>query len=275
MTAIQAFPPLPLWLVARGQNVPAYVQPFGAEGEHLKVDFHLARRPELITELLALCCSASDGAPAGHDFLLDMPVGMRICGLMVLAAVTDANAFSWQVRCSSNGCAQQNEFELTTAQLVSLAQESVGEQTIQVPIGAIMATLRRPTGRDQLQWLAGSDESMSEAMLRAIVVQPRLEELRANGQTMDTIAIAVDEAMESFDPLLSFHVRVRCPRCGAVADVSPDLAGAALERLSRAQHAAIADVHRLASHYHWSETEILKLPQWRRQSYLDLIEGGA
>jgi hypothetical protein len=38
---------------------------------------------------------------------------------------------------------------------------------------------------------------------------------------------------------------------------------------------AIGDVHRLASHYHWSESEIIRLPQWRRESYLEMIEAGA
>ena len=274
MTATEPFPSLPPWLVAGRKNVPARVRPFGAAPEHLAIDFHLARRPELVTDLLALCCFASDGAPADYDVLLDLPVGIRICALIVLAAASDPNAMSWQVHCSSDGCAQQNEFELNTAQLVALAQERLEEQTILVPIGTIMASLKRPTGRDQLQWLE-ADEDMSEAMLRAVVVEPRLDELRATGMTSETIAIAVDAAMDSFDPLLSFHVRVRCPGCGAVADVAPDLAAAAIERLSRAQHAAIGDVHRLASRYHWSEIEILNLPQWRRQSYLDLIEGGA
>jgi hypothetical protein len=274
MTATEPFPSLPPWLVAGRKNIPARVRPFGAAPEHLGVDFHLARRPELVTDLLALCCFASDGAPADHDVLLDLPVGIRICALMVLAAASDPAALSWHVRCGSDGCAQQNEFELTTAQLVALAQERLEEQTIQVSIGATMATLRRPTARDQLQWLE-ADEDMSDAMLRAVVMEPRLDELRAAGMTSETIAIAVDAAMDSFDPLLSFHVRVPCPGCGAVADVAPDLAGTAIERLSRAQHAAIADVHRLASRYHWSEIEILNLPQWRRHSYLDLIEGGA
>ena len=81
---------------------------------------------------------------------------------MVLAAASDPKALSWQVRCSSDRCAQQNEFELTTAQLVALAQERLEEQTIRVPIGAIMATVKRPTGRDQLQWLE-ADENIGDA----------------------------------------------------------------------------------------------------------------
>jgi hypothetical protein len=32
------------------------------------------------------------------------------------------------------------------------------------------------------------------------------------------------------------------------------------------------DVHRLASRYHWSEDQILRLPLHRRAAYLDLFE---
>ena len=42
--------------------------------------------------------------------------------------------------------------------------------------------------------------------------------------------------------------------------------------LARTPAGLLAEVHRLAWHYHWSEAEILALPRHRRQQYLRLID---
>jgi hypothetical protein len=275
MSGDGAFPVLPRWLTANKKNVPARLRPFGTVAEDLAIDFRMARRPELITELLALCASTRGHEAIDGEFLLDLPVSLRICALMTLAAVSDSSPFSWQVRCGAGDCGQQNEFDLTAEQIASLAREQLEKETLSTPINGVPAELRRPTGRDQMCWLTQCSAGLGEAMVQSVLVRPPLGALLADGQSFDAIALRIDEEMDAFDALLSLHLNVLCPQCGAWTEVSPDLAAAALERLSRAQQRAIGDVHRLASHYHWSESQIIRLPQWRRESYLKLIEPGA
>jgi len=251
------------------------MRPFGGSAEDLTVEFGLALRPELITELLARCCQAAVNADVDRHLLLEMPVGMRIEALVALAALTDPNPFCWRVHCASSGCGQESEFELTVDQIVSMSNELRERQTMQAEIGGVEVVLRRPTGVDQSEWLSQPAALECEAMLRAIFVRPSLDEVLETGVSLDSIALAIDEVMDTFDPLPGLHLSVVCPHCGTSADVSPDLVGPALERLSRAQQAVIGDVHRIASRYHWSERQILELPEWRRQSYLQLIEGTA
>jgi hypothetical protein len=52
-----------------------------------------------------------------------------------------------------------------------------------------------------------------------------------------------------------------------------DLEALALVRLRAVQRKLVDAVHRLALAYHWTETEILALPSWRRERYLALIDG--
>jgi hypothetical protein len=272
MTAREEFSDLPQWLIAGSKTAtPGVLRPFGAAAEDLAIDFRMARRPELITDLLHLCYSNRDGSQLDRDLLLNMPVGLRIDLLMRLASLTDPRPFSWQLHCI---CAEENEFELTAGQIVSLGRDALKSETTFVILGENTVLVRRPTALDQMQWLTKSDEFESKAMLRAMLVSPSLEDLLAIGHTLESIALAIEQRMEAFDPLVGFQLSVRCPQCGAALDVSPDLTGAALDRLSRAQRSALEDVHRLASRYHWTENQILDLPQWRRQSYLELIEGG-
>jgi hypothetical protein len=280
MTAHREFPRLPQWFTAGTlDRCPSEMRSFGASRKDLEVAFRLARRPEIVTELLSLCYNTAAGA-VDREVWLQMPIGMRIEALLCLASLSDGRPFAWSVRCDSASCSNgkdgyENEFQLTLDQILSVADEQRERQTETIPIGDIEATIRRPTAVDQMQWLEQSTEAQSELMLRSILVRPTLEQLLETEKHLETIAAAVDDAMDAFDPVLGFHVKVLCPRCGAAKDVWPDLAGAALERLSAAQRRAIEDVHRLALRYHWSETEILELPEWRRQSYLELIEAEA
>ena len=278
MTETQAFPCLPQWFTAgKAGCIPARMRPFGSAQQDLDVTFALAERPALITEILALCCHGSDGAPVNRSLLLQMPVSMRIEVLLSLASLNDSSPFTWRVHCNSPQCVddrEQNEFALTLDQILAVANDTREAETEVIPLGQTEATLRRPTAADQMQWLRRHCVTDPAALLRSVVVRPALETLLEDAP-VESLACAVDDAMESFDPLLGFHVKVVCPRCGNIKDVSPDLTGEALGRLCAAQRKAIEDVHLLAREYHWSEAEILGLPARRRQTYLDLVRAEA
>jgi len=262
----------PAWLHdAPGASAACEMRAFGSAREDLAVKFRMAPRVELTTELLTLSLRGADNAPIGRKFVMEMPVGLRMELLIRLATLSDRRPFCWRLRCSSPECGRESEFELTADEIVSQGNELRGLPTLQTQIGGEPALLRRPTGADQAQWIAQPLVHESELMMRAVLVRPSLDDLLARGESLESIAAAIDEAMDKFDPLPGFHVSGVCPYCGKSSDVPLDVTGAALERLYRGQQALIEDVHRLALRYHWSEEQILELPEWRRQSYLDLI----
>ncbi len=262
----------PAWLHdAPGPSSACKMRAFGSAREDLAVKFRMAPRAELTTELLTVCLRGADNGPIGREFVIEMPVGIRMELLIRLAALADRRPFSWRLRCFSPECGRESEFELTADEIVSQGNGLRDLPTLQTQIGGEPALLRRPTGADQAQWIAQPPTLETELMLHAVLVRPPLDELLARGESLESIAAAIDDAMDKFDPLPGFHVSGVCPYCGKSSDVSLDLTGAALERLYRGQQALIEDVHRLASRYHWSEEQILELPEWRRQSYLDLI----
>jgi hypothetical protein len=284
MRAKHTFPQLPDWLLAQGTgNRPAVLRKFGSDAGDLTIPFRQARRPKLITELLQACAEDAEGSPVGADLIWRMPVSWRMEALLMVAALASPQPFSWRVRCPADDCLCESEFELTPDEIVSISPMSRERETMTCSVGGHAAVLRRPTGRDQMQWLEGSDALGPELgsglgpeeMIGSVLVEPALETLVAEGASIEAVALAVDAAMDSFDPLLGFVVSVVCPECGMAHESSPDLAGAALERLERVQYELMQDVHRLAASYHWSESEIVELPDWRRQVYLELIESGA
>ena len=141
------------------------------------------------------------------------------------------------------------------------------------PAGTAVA-LRRPTGRDQLDWLnAGFEDeaAVTRAMLDALIDDGHERGAIADALLSDEALDRIERAMEESDPLISFAVMAACPACGTENEIKVDLEDLALRRLHQAQQALLASVHRLAAHYHWTEREILATPHWRRVHYLRLI----
>ena len=74
------------------------------------------------------------------------------------------------------------------------------------------------------------------------------------------------------DPLVDFTVSCCCPACGAPNEVAVDLEALALTSLLGRQRALLQEVHRFASRYGWTESEVLALPPARRARYLAFFE---
>lgn len=81
---------------------------------------------------------------------------------------------------------------------------------------------------------------------------------------------AVESALSTADPLAEIEINGRCPECGHAVSAIYDLAGKWLAQLRQRAVSLLEEVHLLALRYHWSEQEILNLPESRRQAYLDL-----
>jgi hypothetical protein len=235
---------------------------FGIYESDLNVDFSTAR-PFLVTEILDCCISDAQGQPIDRGFFWDLTVGARTECLLRLAATGDEAEIPLALRCPNRACGRELEIELTVDEISELQQQVLSDETISV---SNQLKLRRPTGSDQLAWLGRSFEVESEAlqqMLSTLVVEgtPSRESLEEIGRVMD-----------EHDPLVNFTVQVQCPDCEQESVCEIDLEDVSLNRLRQAQLRLLAAVHRLAAHYHWSEEEIFKVPHWRRDYYLSLLE---
>ena len=275
---LSPFPRLPASLSGRSQTAAAaadslYLRAFGQAACDLEVDFRRAR-PLLVTHVLALCAQTAAGAKPDEEFLWKLPVSTRIECLLALATNGGREQLLIELRCPQEICAQACEVELTLSELSELGERDKGGERFSVQRGAQELWVRKPTGRDQLSWLkrrfADGAEAL-EAMVCALALDAEGAPLKA-GELDGAWARAFDEALDQFDPLVNFSIEVRCPECGELAAHEVDLEALALGRLRQAQQRLLVSVHRLASHYHWSETQIFSVPQWRRSHYLALIE---
>jgi hypothetical protein len=233
---------------------------FGIYESDLNIDFSTPPRPFVVTELLHCCTRNEQGQAIDRSFFWNLTVGARTECLLRLAATDEE--IPLVLRCPNRACGRELEIELTVNEISELQQKAVNDETIFV--GDLK--LRRPTGSDQLAWLGRSFEVESEAL------QQMLSTLVVEGAPSRESSEEIGRVMDEHDPLVNFTVQVQCPDCEQESACEIDLEEVSLNRLRQAQSRLLAAVHRLAAHYHWSEEEIFKVPHWRRDYYLGLLE---
>ncbi|MBN9658099.1 MAG: hypothetical protein J0H49_07965 [Acidobacteria bacterium] len=82
----------------------------------------------------------------------------------------------------------------------------------------------------------------------------------------------VEEALAAHDPLGEIVLVGPCAGCGQMLQAEFDLKLSWVGWLRSRVRRLMADVHTLARNYHWSEDEILSIPESRRAVYLDFCD---
>jgi hypothetical protein len=166
------------------------------------------------------------------------------------------------------------EITIPLLEITRLQQQSENQKT-EIAIATEKISLRKPTGNDQRLWQEQhfSDEaSATLAMVQSLLVSEQPSTFnQVYSQEKDWIEM-LNQVMEEIDPLVNFNLQVNCPYCGSENLQDFDLGAWALQQLYGVQQQLIVTIHRLASHYHWSESEIIAIPPGRRSCYLALID---
>ena len=238
---------------------------FGIFEGDLGIDFASQNRAALVTRLLESCAVDTAGI-LPDNFFRELSIGKRIECLLVLAAGGPDMALGFPFKCV--GCGEEIELELTLREISEMQGEADLIETVGVDIGGRRMEFRKPTGRDQEIWgkMIYKDERATAAGMIGT-----LAALLGSFEALQPDEIrTVEEALDEADPLVNLSCRVSCGECGELNEPEIDLMETALGMLNRAQHQLVVTVHRLASHYHWSEREIFAIPYWRQQQYLEL-----
>lgn len=261
--------------VAFGVSLPLGLRRYGQRQDDLAIDFQQPLRPQLETDLLAACTHDAQGRSLDPEFFWRWGVSDRTAGLLSLVALEIGPTLPLTITCPQASCQQVMEVAIALDALHQLQPEAAPEVAT-VSLGKEQLQVRRPNGQDQLTWLAQAtqgDPPDLRTMLQSLIQTPnsddRVEPLPPD---LTPVLPALNQALDDLDPLVNFSLAVICPHCGQPSQPEIDLGAWALKILRRVQQRLIETVHRLASRYHWSEAEILALPEWRRDRYLALID---
>lgn len=255
------------------EKIELILRPFGWLAEDLEIDFHQTRRHELEMQILECCISNSEETKLDRSFFWNLEIGKRTEYLLTLASLSNSSKINVNLRCSNLECQRQMEITIPLLEITRLQQQSENQKT-EIAIATEKLSLRKPTGNDQKLWLEQhfpDEGSATLAMVQSLLVSEQPSTFKqVYSQEKDWIEM-LNQVMEEIDPLVNFNLQVNCPYCGSENLQDFDLGAWALQQLYGVQQQLIVTIHRLASHYHWSESEILAIPPGRRSCYLALI----
>lgn len=220
------------------------------------------------SEILGRCLSLeAGGPPAGAGLARRLTVGDRQALLLHLHRLTRGDGLDLVGRC--HDCGEGLEMELAAADLL-VPTEPPGAAEAWVEVGGgVRVRVRSPTG-DDLERAArravGAPEAAARELLHACVLEV------AGGSTLPAEAEAeLAERLAGLDPQAEIRLAAVCPHCGSALELELDPGELVRAELDRAHARLFQDVHLLALCYHWSEAEILALPDDRRRRYLALL----
>ena len=116
------------------------------------------------------------------------------------------------------------------------------------------------------------DDERALAGVPADLARKKLVERCRNGPESGVADEELERIIGLLSPVLDLELDARCAECGSEQRVGFDLVSFFLAALIREQPLLAAEVHRLASYYHWSFDEILALPRDQRRAQVALIE---
>jgi hypothetical protein len=192
----------------------------------------------------------------------------RSQALIAVALASGDRRLQSSVRCPKTECGEMIELDIELAAFLNRDETRSFDWS---PEPARMLHVALPTGEDQKKWL-NRGETAPRAMARQLVQSVDGCPPPGDWQIPEAWVDGLAAELEQGDPLTALELEARCPACGAALSVEFDLETELLRGFAARQSRTLQQVHRLASVYHWSEAEILRLPAWRRNYYLSRLE---
>ncbi|HEX6159286.1 MAG TPA: hypothetical protein VF111_03910 [Thermoanaerobaculia bacterium] len=220
-----------------------------------------ARRTTLT---LARCLERlGDESPVSVESARALTAGDREAILLHLRRATFGETLTSVLRCPRAGCDEQMDLELRVSDL--LVASSDAEEVNTLTVGEEEIRFRLPNGADleEAADLARSDVGAAARLLVARCVLSGTADPRA-----------LSKRMAELDPQAELLLELTCTRCGRPFTALFDTAAFLFGELAAQRERLYREVHQLALHYHWSESDILALTPTRRRKYLELIGEG-
>ncbi len=258
---------LPGGLLANGQLHRDFsFKPLTGQLERIISDsgFALHSLAEQVTVILSHALHRVAGHKADEQSVRSLSSGDRQFLILQLQGLIDPSPQWLTSNCQA--CDEAIQFQIYPANMpVKPAGESFPQTSLTLSIGQVI--LRVPTGADEERMASTHNEKSALEMLLGRIISgndPAFDISSLNNEDIDLI----DNTLDEMCPQAANSASIECPYCSHQQSVAIDH----YAWITRKTRQLDEDIHTLATHYHWSEPDILALPKNRRQRYLQLIE---
>ncbi|NNG15499.1 MAG: hypothetical protein HKM89_03385 [Gemmatimonadales bacterium] len=255
----------------------------------------LASRPEsvpaavLVTQILSQCVKRIGSVcPVTDDVARRLLVADRQYLLLKLREVTFGDRVEGTLGCPWPTCGAKVDIDFSIADLPVKRCEQVAP-TYQVeltpeasPVDADGAThrtitFRLPNGADQESLAPGVADDPARTLTRLLerCIVGTETGCDEGSDLVDRLTARarreIEGAMEATAPRLELEMDLACPECGRAFTAPFELQDFFFGELNTTQDMLYRQVHYLAYHYHWSESEILAMPRDKRLAYIGVL----
>ena len=227
-----------------------------------------------------------DISPVTEDIARHFLVADRQYLLLKLRQVTFGDTVRANLFCPWSDCGRRVSLEFAIDDVpVEEARERAPHYTLTLSRDALVdedasqreVSFRLPNGADQevVSALLAENEAEALSLLLRRAIQ-RIGPLAAPDadtvSALSSLARAEIEAeMERVAPRVELNMDTACAECGRGFVVPFDLHRLFFGELRTDSDLLYREVHYLAYHYHWGESEIMAMPRDKRQKYVALL----
>ena len=231
------------------------------------------------TALLTRCLERLGPAgPLTAETVRSLTVGDREALLLHLRRLTFGDRLQGVVDCPVSDCGEKMDLDLKVSDLLLPPYEDRRrsyEAKVADNGSDYRVRFRLPNGADQedVAVVARTDpQAATELLLRRCVESVTGED----GEPVETLPPAVadriSDVMSELDPQAELTLSLTCPACDHTFLAPFDTASYLFRELHGRVKRLYREVHLLAFYYHWSEAEIIDMPDRKRRLYLELLE---
>jgi hypothetical protein len=227
---------------------------------------HAGSHAARVTTVLCQALETLGGAPATIEAVRQLSVGDRQFLMARLAAHLHDLPVWLTTHC--NHCQAPFDMSYRHADLpVKMAGEEYPQVRLETSLGAVEVHV--PTGADQEHIANTRDDVEAMHELLRCIVSGVDSDTAFNPQDLRAQDIAeIEQRVEAMAPEIATELLAQCPHCSRDNIVPINL----YTCLARPVDELFAEIHAIASRYHWNERAILSMPHQRRQIYLRHID---
>ena len=220
---------------------------------------------------LALTFLALSHPDQSVDNLARLTIGQRDALLLTLREMTFGNTLNCFAQCPE--CGEALEFTLETAQIRVTNPNQTLESEYAFAIAEFEGKFRLANSFD-LAAIAGyrNPEVAKSTLLKRCLLQANHNGIAVSHQDLPMQVIThIATQMVEIDPQAEILFALSCPACQHEWQILFDIVSFLWTELSAQAKRLLLEVHELARHYSWHETDILAMSPMRRNLYLELI----
>jgi hypothetical protein len=256
------------------------LRPISGRDENFLLDAgHLLLPAHRATALIARCLERlGPPGPVTLETVRSLTVGDREALLLHLRRLTLGDRLQGVVDCPIADCGEKLDLDLKVGDLLLPPYEDHRRsyEAVVADNGSdYRVRFRLPTGADQ-EAVAVVARTDSEAAAELLLHRCVESVTREDGEPVETLPPAVadriSDVMSELDPQAELTLSLTCPACERAFLAPFDTASYLFRELDGRVKRLYREVHLLAFYYHWSEAEIIDMPDRKRRLYLELLE---